>query len=149
MTRAKAAAMHLVPAWLSTGLCYLASMIKSLLSLVVTSLVLVGCSEAPKPAEPPAAKPKVDLNNNSSGNPVTAPVDYLGAIAKAKKKAEGGVETAALTQQVQLFYSQEGRYPKDLNELVTLKYLSALPQPPYNMKFSYDAKTGEVKVVPQ
>ena len=38
-------------------------------------------------------------------------------------------------------------YPKDLNELVTEKYLPRLPEPPYGMKFVYDANTGQAKVV--
>ena len=126
-------------------------MMKSILPLLVVGLVLAGCSEEPKSADKAAAgsTPKVDLNNNSSGNPLTAPVDYLGAVAKAKKTAEKGAETAALNQQVQLFYAQEGRYPKDLNELVTMKYMPSLPKPPYQMQFNYDAKTGQVKIVPQ
>ena len=102
-------------------------MMNSTLPLLVVGLVLAGCSEEPKSADKAAAgsTPKVDLNNNSSGNPLTAPVDYLGAVAKAKKTAEKGAETAALNQQVQLFYAQEGRYPKDLNELVTMSGFDA------------------------
>lgn len=126
-------------------------MMKSFVPLLVLGMIVAGCGEPAK--SPDKAKvesaPKIDLNQNSSGNPVTAPVDYLGAVAKAKKTAEKGVDTAALNQQVQLFYAQEGRYPKDLNELVAMKYLPALPPTPYQMKFSYDPKTGQVKVIPQ
>lgn len=123
---------------------------KSLSPLLVATLILVGCSQETKtPDKAGGSAPKVDINNNSSGSPVTAPVDYLGAVAKAKKTAEKGVDTAALNQQIQLFNAQEGRFPKDLNELVTMKYLPALPKPPYQMKFDYDAKTGQMKVVPQ
>ena len=46
-----------------------------------------------------------------------------------------------------LFGAQEGRLPKDLDELVTLKYMPALPAPPVGMKIEYDAKTGDVTVV--
>ena len=80
---------------------------------------------------------------------LTAPVDYLGAVAKAKKSAEKTVETVSLNQAIQQFSAAEGRYPKDLNELVTEKYLPKLPDPPYGMKIVYDAAKGEVKVVPK
>jgi hypothetical protein len=103
-------------------------------------------SPAPAPAPAPAAKA---IDNNSSGNPLTAPVDYLGTIAKAKHTADKGIETAALNQQVQLFFAQEGRYPKDLNEFVTMNYMKSLPVPPFGMEFKYDAAKGTVAVVPK
>ena len=68
-------------------------------------------------------------------------------VAKAKKTADATLDSAALTQQVQLFYGQEGRYPKDLNELVTEKYLKSLPTPPHGTKLEYNAANGQVKVV--
>jgi hypothetical protein len=88
-------------------------------------------------------------NASSSGNPVTAPVDYLGAAAKAKRAAEKTVSTAGLSQAIQLFQAQESRLPKDLNELVTKRYLSSIPAPPAGMKYDYNAQTGQVRVVPQ
>ncbi|MEK7676592.1 MAG: hypothetical protein AAB676_12240 [Verrucomicrobiota bacterium] len=114
------------------------------LLLVSACVILVGCSKketapAPTPTNAPAA----------SGNPITAPVDYLGAVAKAKTVAEKTIDTAALKQHIQLFYAQEGRFPKDLNELVKEKYIPSLPPAPHGMKFSYDAAKGEIKIVPQ
>ena len=109
--------------------------------LALFAFAVTGCGK--KEEAPPPAKPA------SSGNPLMAPTDYLGAVAKAKKASEKTIETAAVGNTIQLFQAQEGRFPKDLNELVTKQYLSALPKPPYQMKFDYDAKTGEFKVVPQ
>ena len=80
---------------------------------------------------------------------MTAPVDYLGAVAKAKKTAEKTVEAASLQKTIDLFQAQEGRLPKSLNELVGPNYLSKLPTPPAGMKFDYNPATGQVKVVPQ
>jgi hypothetical protein len=109
--------------------------------LLMTGLLLSACKkEQPTPAR---------TNASSSGNPLNAPADYLGEVVKAKKSAEKTVDTVALNQAVQLFYAQEGRYPKDLNELVGPNYLSKLPQPPPGMKFDYNPATGQLKVVPQ
>ena len=48
---------------------------------------------------------------------------------------------------VQQFNAQEGRNPKDLNELVTMHYIGKLPDPPYGYKITYDAASGTVNVV--
>ena len=106
---------------------------------LVAGLLFFGCGkkEGPKP------------ETSSSGNPVTAPVDYLGAVAKAKKTTEKTVETVGLQKTIDLFQAQEGRLPKDLNELVGPSYLSALPAPPPGMKFDYSPGTGQLKIVPQ
>src|SRR4051812_26235052 len=55
---------------------------------------------------------KVSLTNNSSGNPITAPVDYLGAVAKGKKFAEKQIDLAQLKQAIQFFQANEDRLPK-------------------------------------
>lgn len=86
---------------------------------------------------------------NASGNPITAPVDYLGAAAGAKKSSERTLNTLGLNQAIQMFHTQEGRYPKTLNELVSPNYLSSLPQPPAGMKYDYNPSTGQVKLIPQ
>jgi hypothetical protein len=107
--------------------------------ILTAGLFLFGCGkkEVPKSESP------------SSGNPVTAPADYLGAVSKAKKLAEKTVDTAGLQKSIDLFQAQEGRLPKNLNELVGPNYLSTLPAPPAGMKFDYNPATGQVKVVPQ
>lgn len=83
---------------------------------------------------------------NDNSNPVTAPVDYVGTAVKQQQKAIKSVDTTALNQAVQLFNVQEGRYPKDLNELVEKKYIGKLPDAPAGMKLSYDATAGKVTV---
>jgi hypothetical protein len=90
-----------------------------------------------------------NANKSSSGNPVTAPVDYLGAVAQRQKRAMKSLDESGLNQSIQMFYAAEGRYPKDLKELVRPDYLSALPTPPAGMKFDYNPATGQVKVVPK
>jgi len=111
----------------------------SVLPCLMAGFFLCGCGKGGD-AEKPAS---------SSGNPVTAPADYLGAAAKAKKSADTTVANTGLNQAIKLFYAQEGRFPKDLNELVRPEYLNAIPPPPTGMKYAYDASTGVVKVVPK
>lgn len=123
---------------------------RSLFVIVASSLLLAGCGKKDS-TQTPGDTNQVSTNqvstNQASGNPLTAPVDYLGALGQAKRVSEKVVDTAALNQTIQLFYAQEDRFPKDLNELVTMRYLSSLPKPPYGMKFEYDARSGQMKVV--
>ncbi|MBI3878459.1 MAG: hypothetical protein HY301_00125 [Verrucomicrobia bacterium] len=114
---------------------------KTFLTSALCALALIGCSKSEAPKPTPAT-------NASSGNPLTAPVDYLGTVAKAKKQMEGSIGNVALSQAIQQFNTAEGRFPTDLKELITKGYLTQMPKPPYQMKFLYDPKTGEVKVVP-
>jgi hypothetical protein len=81
------------------------------------------------------------------GSPLTAPVDYLGAVAKAHQTAIKTVDVASIGQAIQLFNAEHGRNPKDLNELVTEKFLPKIPAAPAGMKIVYDAASGAVKVV--
>ncbi len=111
----------------------------------MAGLLLAGCQK--KEAATPAATNTT--SSTSGGNPLTAPADYLGAAAKAKKTSEKTVDTVAIQQAINLFNAQEGRFPKDLNELVSPDYLSKLPPPPHGMKFDYNPATGVFKVVPQ
>ncbi|SRR5258706_555283 len=111
-----------------------------LVLLLMAGFLFFGCS---KSDQQPAAKPA------SSGNPLTAPADYLGAAAQAQKKSMKTLDEAGLNQTIQMFNVSEGRYPKDLNELVSPNYLSRLPAPPPGMKFDYNPATGQVKVVPK
>jgi hypothetical protein len=111
------------------------------LSLLSAGLLLTGC----KKDEPP---PAGSANNSSSGNPLTAPVDYLGAAANAQKSSSKTVLNAGLGQAIKMFYAEKGRFPSELKEL-SPDYLPSIPPPPVGMKYHYDSKTGEVKLVAQ
>ena len=111
------------------------------LPLLAAGLLLAGCgkSESGSPGQ---------TNASSSGNPLTAPVDYLDAAAKAKQSASKTVLGAGLDRAIKLFYAETGRFPNDLKEL-TPQYVPSIPPPPVGMKYDYDPKTGVVKLIPQ
>jgi hypothetical protein len=111
------------------------------LFLAVAFSATTGCNKEEKEQKP--------ASSTSGGNPLTAPADYLGAAAKAQKKATVVVAGAGLDQTIKMFYAQEGRFPKDLNELVRPDYLNSIPPPPAGMKYDYNPKDGSIKVVPK
>jgi hypothetical protein len=86
-------------------------------------------------------------NQVARENPLTAPVDYLGAAAAAKKSAVRVVDTASVQKAIQMFMASEGRNPQDLQELVSKQYLVRLPDLPSGMAYQYDAASGQVKAV--
>jgi len=110
------------------------------LLVVTTGLLLPGCGQKDSSAS---------ATNASSGNPLTAPVDYLGAAAKAKNLADKTVSTVGIGQAIQLYQAQEGQLPKTLNDLVAKQYLPSIPPAPAGMKYDYNPQTGAVKLVPQ
>ena len=116
-----------------------------LLLSLAAGLLLAGCGDnnSSKQAQATNATP-----NYNTGNPITAPVDYLGAVAQAKKYSEKQIDLAYLNEAIQQFNAAEGRCPKDLNELMP-NYIGKIPQAPYGSKIVYDAASGTVKVVKQ
>jgi hypothetical protein len=110
----------------------------SILSLV-SALILTGCGES--------SKSTASATNDTSGNPLTAPVDYLDAVSQAQKKMVKTIDTTELNHAVQAFNAGEEHFPKDLNEMVQKGYIREIPTPPFGMKFDYDPNTGTVKVV--
>jgi hypothetical protein len=109
---------------------------------IAVSLILVGCGDN-------SSKSASGTNTPTGGSLVTAPVDYLDAAAKAKQKATKTIDTTSIDKAIQLFNVEKGRNPKDLNELVSEKYLSEIPPAPYGTRLDYDPKSGTVSVVKQ
>src|SRR5437870_4652467 len=93
-----------------------------LLSLAAIVLA-AGCGD--KSSKPGSASSST--NSSSSGNPLTAPVDYLSAAGKAQQSAVKTVDVTSVNQAIQLFNVERGRYPKDLNELVQEKFIAKIP----------------------
>ena len=102
-------------------------------------LVLLGsaCGDGAKP----------DINDNSLGNPVTAPVDYLGAVNKGRKKAIGEVGLMQVNSALNQFQASNFRPAKSLQELMAEGYLTVLPELPAGMKWHYNTETGKASIV--
>ena len=110
---------------------------------ILTILLLAGCGDNSQTSSTSTT------NSVSSGSPVTAPVDYLKAVAKGQQDAEKTLDTTAVNKAIQMFGVDHGRNPKDLNELVQQKYILKIPDPPYGTKLVYDANSGTVTVQKQ
>lgn len=111
-------------------------------TLLTMSLAVAGCGKRDSAPTPPAT------NQPASGNPITAPVDYLGAIGQAQKQAAKVVDLAQVQQAIQQFRAAEDRYPKELGELVKEGYLAKIPSLPAGMNYQYNPATGQIRAVP-
>lgn len=116
--------------------------------MTALAIALAGCGEAKSSASKSSNAGKPTAPSQSSGNPLTAPVDYLGAVGNAQKQAAKTVDLTSLHQAVQAFQAGEERLPKNLQELVTEGYLPRLPLPPRGMQWAYQPQTGQVRAVP-
>ena len=119
----------------------------SFLILLVAGMCWAGCGK--KTSSPPPSPGTNATTQTTNTAEVAKPSGgYLGALMQADKSAVKTIDVSYLNQAVQLFNTQEGRYPKDLNELVP-NYVAKLPAPPYGYRINYDAKGGLVTVVRQ
>ncbi|HXE41475.1 MAG TPA: hypothetical protein VN516_00520 [Candidatus Baltobacteraceae bacterium] len=85
---------------------------------------------------------------NGVSNVVNAPLDYVSTVVAAEKSAQKTIDVSYINQDIQMFYASEGRYPKDLKEMVP-NYLAKIPDAPYGYKIVYDTNAYTVKVVKQ
>jgi hypothetical protein len=108
------------------------------------ALLLGGCGEK-------SNQPATGTNSTTSTEitPANAPAGYLRAIANGQQNAVKTVDTTSVDKAIQLFNVEQGRNPKDLNELVQKKYIPKIPETPHGTKLVYDANAGTVKVEPQ
>lgn len=113
------------------------------LTLLAAAILASGCGQkkSAAKAEPPAA-------DKGAGNPITAPVDYLGAVGAAQKQAARFADLTPVQQAVRAFQAGEDRMPANLQELVTEGYIPKLPVPPRGMVLAYNPGTGQVKFMP-
>jgi len=111
---------------------------------LMAGLVLAGCGKNEKSSTTTTTVTTV----NNTPPPAPAGNGYLGTLVKAQQSAVKTVDLTSLNEEVQLFNVQEGRLPKDLNELVTKEYIGKLPAAPVGMKLVYDPVQGKVTTAP-
>jgi hypothetical protein len=86
---------------------------------------------------------------SAASSPLNAPGDYLKALGNGQQAAVKVVDITSVDKAIQLFSVENGRNPKDLNELVEQKFLSKIPETPFGTKLVYDPANGTVKIVKQ
>jgi hypothetical protein len=93
----------------------------------------LGAARNPLPLRPPPA-----------AAPTPRPLNPV-----PQQSAVKTVDTASLDKAIQLFSVENGRNPKDLNELVEQKFIPRIPETPFGTKLVYDSGAGTVKIVSQ
>ena len=120
----------------------------SFLISVAAGLLLAGCGNNNSSPHPQGTNTSQTTNTTDSAHPAAPSGGYLGALMQADKYAVKTIDVSYLNEAVQLFNTQEGRLPKDLNELVP-NYVGKLPSTPYGTKLDYYPNTCQVKAVKQ
>ena len=106
---------------------------------LISAAALAACSSTPAPAPAPS---------KLGENPVAAPLDYIAAIGKAQKANISRLDQAKLIDAIQKFEAAESRPPKDLEEVVKMGYIAAIPAAPPGMKLEYKPGDGSFMYVP-
>ncbi len=78
---------------------------------------------------------------------ISAPADYVGAVAQAGRKSETVLALTQIQRAIQTYQAEEGKLPFNMDELVESGHLVRLPELPSGMKLSYDRSTGEVDII--
>lgn len=123
--------------------CEIADMKASFLMWVAAGLVLAGCGKNSSSSSAQGTNAAPTTNTATAAQPSGG---YLGSLMQADKYAVKTIDVSYLNRAIQLFNTQEGRLPKDLNELVP-NYVGKIPAAPYGSKIVYDATSGLVSVV--
>jgi len=103
---------------------------------MLATLFLAGCNESSQSGG----------SNPSDNKSSVAPAEYLNNAAKTQKRAVKIVDVTAMNKSIESFYVQEGRYPKDLLELVEKGVLPRIPELPENATWDYDTNYGVVSI---
>ena len=119
----------------------------SFLISIAAGLLLAGCGQNNSNSHP-APGTNASPTTTNVVNTAKPSGGYLGTLMEADKAAVKTIDVSYLNQAIQLYQTQEGRLPKDLNELVP-NYVAKIPAAPYGYKIVYDATSGSVKVVKQ
>ena len=109
-------------------------------SLIILPVVvlLLGCNDATQPGQ--------KSSDSSDSSIASAPADYVKSAAQSQNKAIKTIDLTAINKAIELFYVQEGRFPKKLEELEDKGLMRALPLPPPGMKLNYDTNSGVVTI---
>lgn len=87
-------------------------------------------------------------HSTSSGNPLTAPVDYLGAVGAAQRQSVKTLDAIQVQQAVRAYAAGEEHLPASLQDLIKDGYLPRLPDLPRGMRYDYNPANGRVQIVP-
>jgi hypothetical protein len=115
------------------------NIIRSILLAVASVQLLAGCGG--KSDSAPQGTNTVSTATNGFGG-------YVKSLGEAQKTASKTIDVTSINKALELFNVQEGRYPKNLQELVP-NYVAKIPEAPLGSKIVYDPASGTVKVVQQ
>lgn len=107
-------------------------MIPRVAAVLLSAGLLTSCYDAPPP--------------NPGAASESSPGGYLKNVAEGQQRAVKTVDLAAVNKAVETFYVEEGRFPKDLLELVEKNYLPVIPELPGSAVWKYDATNGIVSI---
>ena len=105
----------------------------SFLTVIAAAIFLTGCG---------------NNSSSSSGQGATTGTSVTNTLAGLKNSSDGTIDVSYLNSALALYNTQEGHYPKTLDELKP-NYVQQLPILPPGTKLDYDSTNGTVKILVQ
>ena len=112
------------------------------------SAMLVACggsSESSKKGKE-KKKPEKEETSSDDDNPLLAPLNYVGAVGKAKKSSEKRVNLANVQNAIRQFHAVEGRYSQVAQRVGKGGLLLEDARCASGMSYVYNPKTGQVGI---
>lgn len=119
-----------------------------LLIPVAAALLLTGCGQSSSSSPSATSTTNNAQVGNANANSVNTTPNYGGVLGQAQTFSENQIDLAQLKQAIQEFNAAEGRYPKNLQEMIP-NYLARIPATPAGYRISYNPANGQVQVVRQ
>jgi hypothetical protein len=119
-----------------------------LLIPVAGAVLLTGCGQSSSSSRAATSTTNNAQAGSAKANSVNTTPNYGGVLGQAQTFSENQIDLAQLKQAIQEFNAAEGRYPKDLQEMIP-NYLAKIPAVPAGYGISYNPANGQVQVVRQ
>jgi len=103
--------------------------------LILVAVAVAGCSGEEEPKD----------KDKTPANPAEAFTNYLGDTIQKKEESRNQLGMTQARQRIRNFWSANGRYPKDLNELQSST--GPLPRPGRGYKYQYNPANGNITTV--
>jgi hypothetical protein len=111
---------------------------KAIFLVVLVALLIAGCNDSPTDNS---------ASSNDKSKAAIAPTDYSTKPVNRPKRAVKPVDATVMNKAIESFYVQEGRFPKDLLELVEKGVLPRIPTLPGKAEWDYDTNNGVVNII--
>ena len=109
--------------------------------LLGTALIAAfGCSKSERATAVKQPDPNIaGVNSNEVSS-----IDFREKLKENREKQKSAAAVDELVASIQRFQEEMGRVPSNLVELVEMRYIDRIPDPPKNRQYIYQSERGQI-----